>query len=527
MAKYFGYVRVSTARQGEKGVSLQEQRDAISTFAARHDLAIAEWFEERETAAHVGRRVFTRMLTLLRSGKAQGIILHKIDRGARNLKDWTEISTLSEEGFDVRFTSDNLDMRSRGGRLAADIQAVVAADYIRNLREETRKGFYGRLKQGLYPLPAPLGYVDRGKGEVKELDPTRAPLVKQAFQLHATGRYTLDTLLDEMHRRGLTNRRGTALSRNSLWECLHNPFYFGMIRIKRSREMFEGKHEPIVSKPLFDVVQGVFSGRAKLRQQVRSHRFARLFACGACGYTLTGELHKGHVYYRCHHKGCGSASVREEAIDSAICETLAEIRLTAEQLITTREEVERQVNEWRAHEAAQAEACRLELDAVQDRLRRLTDALVDGLLDKAAFDARKATCFLRKKDLEARLSALCEGNQRLPQRAVKLFELAGAALIQYKSGIDVEIRELLVNVSLNRVVHRKSVDFTLAPAFQVIAKHASVLCSSPYRNEVRTFESLVAEMFKLLLEETDISQKFKSGTTPLNDAPAEREEFAA
>ncbi len=40
---------------------------------------------------------------------------------------------------------------------SADIQGVVAADYVRNLREETKKGLYGRLKQGIYPLGAPIG----------------------------------------------------------------------------------------------------------------------------------------------------------------------------------------------------------------------------------------------------------------------------------------------------------------------------------------------------------------------------------
>lgn len=51
MSTYFGYIRVSTARQGERGVSLQEQRDAISGYAERHQLEISRRFEERETPA--------------------------------------------------------------------------------------------------------------------------------------------------------------------------------------------------------------------------------------------------------------------------------------------------------------------------------------------------------------------------------------------------------------------------------------------------------------------------------------------
>src|SRR5437762_2011537 len=51
MKDFYGYVRVSTAKQGEKGVSLQEQRGAIERHAQRNGLKISEWFEERETAA--------------------------------------------------------------------------------------------------------------------------------------------------------------------------------------------------------------------------------------------------------------------------------------------------------------------------------------------------------------------------------------------------------------------------------------------------------------------------------------------
>jgi len=149
MSGYIGYIRVSTVKQGTKGVSLQEQRDAILRYAERNQLPITIWLEEMETAAKQGRPVFNQALKLIRSRKAQGIILHKLDRGARNLRDWAAIGELSDQGVEIHFVSESLDLQSRGGRLSADIQAVVAADYIRNLREETRKGFYGRLKQGL------------------------------------------------------------------------------------------------------------------------------------------------------------------------------------------------------------------------------------------------------------------------------------------------------------------------------------------------------------------------------------------
>ncbi len=196
MKSFFAYTRVSTTRQGE-GVSLQQQREAIERFASRAGLSIHEWLEEQETAAKLGRPVFSRMLKRLRKGEAAGVIMHKIDRSARNLKDWADLGQLIDDGIEVHFANEALDLNSRGGRLSADIQAVVAADYIRNLREETKKGFYGRLKQGLSPFPAPLGYLDCGAGKPKAIDPVTGPMIRQAFDLYATGRYGLYALTEE------------------------------------------------------------------------------------------------------------------------------------------------------------------------------------------------------------------------------------------------------------------------------------------------------------------------------------------
>lgn len=141
MDHFFAYIRVSTTRQGEQGVSLQQQKDAIARYAERNGLKIVLWFEEMETAAKAGRPVFGRTVRLLRRRKAAGVIIHKIDRSARNLRDWADLGELIDHGIDVHFANESLDLRSRGGRLSADIQAVLAADFVRDLRDKPRRAF--------------------------------------------------------------------------------------------------------------------------------------------------------------------------------------------------------------------------------------------------------------------------------------------------------------------------------------------------------------------------------------------------
>src|SRR5580698_6843740 len=209
MKEYYAYIRVSTTRQGEFGVSLPQQKDAIERYAQRNELEISRWFEEQETAAKQGRPVFGTMVKLLRKGTVAGVIIHKIDRSARNLRDWADLGELIDRGVEVHFANESLDLTSRGGRLSADIQAVVASDYIRNLREESKKGIYGRLKQGYYPMPAPFGYLNNGSAKPKTPDPKTAPLVRQAFELYVSGRFNLKTLGKELQRVGLRRPNGS------------------------------------------------------------------------------------------------------------------------------------------------------------------------------------------------------------------------------------------------------------------------------------------------------------------------------
>ena len=140
MTTCFGYTRVSTAKQGE-GVSLNVQKEEITRYAEKHGLTISRWFEEKETAAKSGRPVFSAIVRDLNNHKADGLIVHKIDRSARNFRDWAKIGELSDKGVAIHFVTESLDFQSRGGRLTADIQAVIASDYIRNLGKRRRKGF--------------------------------------------------------------------------------------------------------------------------------------------------------------------------------------------------------------------------------------------------------------------------------------------------------------------------------------------------------------------------------------------------
>lgn len=511
MKQLYAYTRVSTLKQGEQGVSLKEQRDAIERYASRNALTITEWFEERETAAKRGRPVFSEMLRRLKRGKASGVIIHKIDRSARNLRDWADLGELIDAGIQVHFANESLDLNSRGGRLSADIQAVVAADFIRNLREETRKGFYGRLKQGLYPLPAPLGYLDCGPGKQKEPDPAIAPLIRRTFQLYSSGTYTLDSLLPELSQIGLRNRRGTAISKNGLATILRNPFYLGLIRVRHTGELFQGGHQPTISKALFDRVQAVLDGRISPRTQCHDFLFRRLLSCARCTKTLTGELQKGHVYYRCHSPRCRVASIREETAETRLLSAFEPIQFTAPERAYLAGRLSALLGSWQVEQEAAVQATSLTLAKNKDRLGRLTDAFLDGSIDKELYEERKEALLLERAALEENLASMARHPASLPERLAGFFELADAACSLYKSALPVEKRELVETLTSNRRLDGKSLDIVLAQPFRLIAERQQNTHGVPYRDSIRTFDRLLKKLFRWFKEHPEVSFSLKKG----------------
>jgi len=486
MKPYFAYIRVSTAKQGERGVSLQEQRDAITRSAERSGLRIVEWFEERETAAKRGRPVFSRMLQLLRSGKATGIIIHKIDRSARNLRDWADLGELIDQGVEVRFATEDLDLHSRGGRLSADIQAVVAADYIRNLREESRKGFYGRIKQGVWPLPAPLGYLDCGAGKPKAIDPAKGPLVRLAFDLYGSGRYNLHTLCEELTHRGLRNRRGKPLGVNRLSDLLNNAFYIGLLKIKRTGETFPGGHEPLISTDLFERVKRILKGKLNTHAIRHDFAFRRLLACKTCGYSLIGERQKGIVYYRCHTKTCARTTIREDFVEEEFERALLPLEFLPEEQVILGDKLIKIRGEWIQQHERMLQTTRLNLDQVEARLTRLTDAFLDGNIEKPFFEERKAKLLLERAEAREKLAELRNTPTKGAERLSEFLELARTAYIQFKLRNGEEKRELVRMVTSNRSADGKKLDFRLSRGFVLVANRFQSTNSGPYRDIPRS-----------------------------------------
>lgn len=311
------YARVSTKDQVERdgdpeGYSLPAQLEANRRKAETKGAAIVEEFIERGESAKFAdsRPELQRMLSYIQTNPVDYVIVHKVDRLARNRLDDAQIHVIIKKaGAELVSATENID-ETPSGMLLHGIMSSIAEFYSQNLAHEVVKGMEQKAKTGGTPGRAPLGYrnvramTDDGR-EVRtvSVDPDRAPLIKWAFLAYATGEWTLIRLAAELERRGLTTRPtprspGRPLKFNSLHKILTTPYYKGEVTYRGVR--YAGRHEPLIDDATWTKVQDVLSSHATgEKQREHPHYLKSSVFCGQCGSRLIVTMSKnrsGTVY---------------------------------------------------------------------------------------------------------------------------------------------------------------------------------------------------------------------------------------
>jgi hypothetical protein len=199
------------------------------------------------------------------------------------------------------------------------------------------------------------------------------------------------------------------------------------------KRAYPGRHEPLVTRELWNRVQDVLDGRYASKVQTRTKRnfaFTGLISCGHCGCSVVGEMKKGrYVYYHCtgFKQKCPGPYVREEALSEKFAELLDKLSFDDQVLgWVTRALRESHADERQEHEAAIAR-----LQAEYDRLRRrvltaYTDKL-DGRIDAAFFDQMSESWRVEQDKCLAEIKWHQTAEESYMSEGIALLELAGKA----------------------------------------------------------------------------------------------------
>src|SRR5580658_8540879 len=191
--KFFIYARKSTDDLSRQVRSIDDQIAELRELAGREKLDVRDVLIEKQTAKVPGRPIFNAMLDRIQGGEASGILAWHPDRLSRNSLDAGRIIHLVDTGkiAALRFPIMPFDPSATGKFMLA-IMFGQSKYYVDNLSENIKRGQRQKLRNGIWPLLAPVGYLNDSSTKTIYPDPHRAPLIKIAFELYASGEYTLD-----------------------------------------------------------------------------------------------------------------------------------------------------------------------------------------------------------------------------------------------------------------------------------------------------------------------------------------------
>ncbi|MEM9709708.1 MAG: zinc ribbon domain-containing protein [Pseudomonadota bacterium] len=239
---------------------------------------------------------------------------------------------------------------------------------------------------------------------------------------------------------------------------------------------------------MFDRVQDIKTGKHKPKATRHSHTYRRLLTCGHCGRSLYGERQKGRVYMRCQTSGCPTTTIREDRLDGEISHHLLALRLRA----TDERRLQTAMRSWigKRTRASDRQALDLQLANLEKRQAKLTDALVDGLVDKSTFQLRNDQLDDERAQPSAARGQLgrIEGDKRLAQN---FLELAKNVHLTYQIADPQKKRRLTEILFSNRTLTGKNL--CLEPQKWLFDKAwtLGVLCGGPDRDTARTRDEIM------------------------------------
>jgi site-specific DNA recombinase len=204
-----GYVRVSTEKQADCGVSLEAQTAKIRAMAVVQGADLVDVLVDAESAKSLHRPGMARLLALVDAGAVETVIIAKLDRLTRSVADLAELlKRFERRGVSLVSVADALDTRSAAGRLVLNIMVSVSQWEREAIGERTRDAMRHKRAKGERVGTVPFGYQVAADGVQLEADVHEQAILRRIQGLQAAG-WTLRRIAAALSAEGFQTRRGT------------------------------------------------------------------------------------------------------------------------------------------------------------------------------------------------------------------------------------------------------------------------------------------------------------------------------
>jgi site-specific DNA recombinase len=404
-------LRVSTPSQVNKaidpeGYSIPNQRAACQRHCEQLGTTIVdEVIEPGHSGADISKRPHIKeLMDKVDQHQPDFVVYFDLSRSARNDYDaqwlWRELT--ERRGILIQSTQERID-NTPNGRMIYSITAAVNANRIRQDALKVKDGLLRKFLEGGHMGPCPIGYrndkmlLPGREVRVVTVDAERADHVRDAFELYATGNYTLSTLTDILEVKGLRWRATPKkperpMSRGSVYNMLRDDFYLGIVTFKGQKR--PGLHEQLVDEPTFERVQRVLAAHRASGNRGRKHDHFLVgdyFICDRCGCRLGYGRHRNkngaiYEYFSCLSRvrntgPCGARYLQVDTVEAAVDVYHGTILYTEEQQERLRETVREFVSARVEAARKQADTHRRRLEALKAEQKNLIQLHHKGLVD--------------------------------------------------------------------------------------------------------------------------------------------------
>ena len=457
--QFFLYARKSTDVEDKQVLSIEAQLAELRNYAKTENLSIIEEIVEKQSAKSPGRPLFNAMVARLERGEANGIVSWNPDRLARNSVDGGKIIYLLDTGriSTLKFPTFWFESTPQG-KFMLNIAFGQSKYYVDSLAENTKRGLRQKVRRGEYPSRAPFGYINDSRTKTIAVHKKNAVILKQIFETYKQGESRLEDIASILAECGIKSRNGKRLHVSRITFLLRNPFYYGFF--KYNGELYQGRHQPLISKQLFDQVQEQLDrkGRPHHKTKWEPRTLCGLFHC-SCGMMITGEEKVKHqkngnthhyTYYHCTHKSkrvkCSEPPIAEGELARQLSSLIKQTALPADWADDLRGRLAKDKVDSAQSVSAFERETQGKIEVINTRLQRLLDGYLDQAIDQDTYKLKKNKLTSQKVSLEQMITSLAqtqsgwiEPMEKWINQASSLIEVAECVDLLRKKVVSCEI----------------------------------------------------------------------------------------
>lgn len=246
------YIRVSTDKQVEEGFSLEEQQERLTAYCKAQDWNLCEdhiYIDAGASAKTADRPAFQAMLQTARQGAINRVVATKLDRIARNSRDFQNtVDTLQGCGCDMVLLKESFDSSTPQGKFFLTMLAAVAELEISTIQERTMGGRRQKARQGGYNgSVVPFGYTYDGEGF--SIDAGQDATVRRIFAEFNAGD-SLTAIAKRLNADETPTAKGGRWYAGTVRYILRNGFYAGLVQYDGQET--EGSHKAIIARKVYE-----------------------------------------------------------------------------------------------------------------------------------------------------------------------------------------------------------------------------------------------------------------------------------